>query len=84
MRSYLYYLQGSLLSDQDAAIDSYRAALLARADNIEALAGLAKIYAAKGDNPKALFYIRQARMIGVADKDLDAELLTLEKSLTGK
>jgi hypothetical protein len=84
MQSYLYYLRGSLLSDQDAAIDSYRAALLVRADNVEALAALAKAYAAKGDSQKALFYVRQARMIGLADKDLDAELLALEKSLTGK
>ena len=84
MRSYLYYLKGSLISDPNAAIDNYRAALLARADNVEALVALARAYAAKADGPKALFYIKQARMIGVSDKELEAELATLEKSLSGR
>jgi tetratricopeptide (TPR) repeat protein len=84
MQSYLYYLKGTLQVDQDTAVDCYRSALLARADNVEALAALAKTYAAKGDSQKSLFYIKQARMIGVTDKDLDDDLLALEKSLTGK
>lgn len=81
MQSFLYYLKGSLSTDQDAAIDNYRAALLARADNVEALLALAKIYASKGDAQKALFYVKQATMLGVTDKDLDAQLKALEKSL---
>ena len=38
MLSYLYYLRGTLQADPDAAIDSYRLALLERGDNVEALA----------------------------------------------
>lgn len=81
MRSYLFYLRGTLLSDPGAAIDSYRMALLERADNVEAIAALAKAYAAKKDAQKALFYIRQAKAIGVADQALAAELRDLEASI---
>ncbi|MCX7026486.1 MAG: hypothetical protein NT061_03140 [Spirochaetes bacterium] len=84
MQSFLYYLKGSLQMDQETAIDSYRAALLARGDNVEALTALAKVYAAKGDAQKALFYIKQARMVGVTDKDIDADLIALEKTLPAK
>ena len=78
MRSYLFYLRGTLQSDPDAAIDSYRMALLERADNIEAIAALAKAYAKKNDVQKALFYIKQAKAIGIDDKILAAELQKLE------
>ena len=81
MRSYLYYLRGTLQSDPDAAIDSYRLSLLERADNVEALAALAKAYARKNDAQKALSYIRQAKSIGIADADLAAELRKLETVL---
>ena len=81
MRSYLYYLRGTLQSDPDAAIDSYRLSLLERADNVEALAALAKAYARKNDAQKALSYIRQARSIGIVDADLAAELRKLETTL---
>lgn len=82
MRSYLYYLRGNLQTNEDAAIDSYRMALLERADNTEALAALAELYARKKDNSKALFYIRQAKAIGINDADLAARLHTLETSIT--
>ena len=81
MRSYLYYLNGTLLADDNAAIDSFRMALLVRADNVEAIVALAKVYARKGDAQKALFFVRQAKAIGVADADLAAELKTLELKL---
>lgn len=81
MRSYLYYLRGTLQADPDAAIDSYRMALLERADNVEALAALAKAYARKNDAQKALFYVRQAKTIGIVDADLAAELQKLETTL---
>jgi hypothetical protein len=53
-------------------------ALLERADNIEAIAALAKAYAKKNDVQKALFYIKQAKAIGIDDKILAAELQKLE------
>jgi Tfp pilus assembly protein PilF len=81
MRSYLYYLQGSFSSDSDIAIDYYRKALLERADNIEAIAALAKAYADKNDKAKALFYIKQARMVGIADQQIQTQLKTLEAKL---
>lgn len=81
MRSYLYYLNGTLLADDSAAIDSFRMALLARADNVEAIVALAKAYARKGDAQKALFFVRQAKAIGVADAELSAELKSLELKL---
>jgi len=81
MRSYLYYLRGTLQADTNSAIDSYRLALLERADNVEALAALAKAYAAKNDAQKALFYIRQAKTVGISDADLAAELQKLETKL---
>jgi len=81
MRSYLYYLQGSLMQDPDQAIDAYRKALLERADNVEALAALAKAYADKNDKTKALFYIKQARMVGISDQDLESQLKALETTL---
>jgi hypothetical protein len=82
LRSYLYYLRGTLLADNDAAIDSFRMALLERADNVEAMAALAKAYATKRDPQKALFFIKQAKAIGIEDADLASDLKTLEKSLT--
>lgn len=81
LRSYLYYLNGTLLADDNAAIDSFRTALLARADNVEAIVALAKAYARKGDAQKALFFVRQAKAIGVADAELAAELKSLELKL---
>ncbi len=83
MRSYLYYLQGSLDADGDSAIDFYRKALIERADNIEAIAALAKAYADKNDKTKALFYIKQARMIGIDDQQIEAQLAALEAKLVG-
>ena len=56
-------------------------ALLARADNVEAIVALAKAYARKGDAQKALFFVRQAKAIGVADVELSAELKSLELKL---
>lgn len=81
LRSYLYYLNGTLLADDSAAIDSFRMALLERADNIEAIVALAEAYARKGDSQKALFFVRQAKAIGVADSELAAELKSLELKL---
>ncbi len=81
-RSYLFYLRGTLQSDPDLAIDSYRLALLERADNVEALAALARTYAKKGDAQKSLYYIKQAKSIGITDSELLAELKTLETSLS--
>jgi len=81
MRSYLYYLQGSISVDSDSAIDYYRKALLERADNIEAVAALAKAYADKNDKAKALFYIKQARIIGIEDQQIEAQLGALETML---
>lgn len=83
-RSYLFYLRGTLQSDPDQAIDSYRRALLERADNVEALAALARSYSKKGDAQKALSYIRQAKSIGIADSDLLSEMNTLETSLSAQ
>jgi tetratricopeptide (TPR) repeat protein len=82
LRSYMNYLRGTLSTDQDAAIDFYRAALVERADNVEALAALAKAYAGRNDSAKALSYIRQAKSIGVSDQELLSELLALETRLT--
>lgn len=82
LRSYLFYLSGTLQTDPDAAIDSYRMALLERADNVEAMAALAKAYARKNDPQKALSFIRQARMIGVSDSELAAELASMEATLS--
>lgn len=82
MRSYLYYLRGTLQADLDEAIDSYRQALLERADNIEAMAALAMAYTRKGDSQKALFFVRQAQALGVEDVELAAELKTLEVQLS--
>ena len=82
MLSYLHYLRGTLQTDPDAAIDSYRLALLERGDNVEALAALAKAYSRKNDAQKALFYIKQARSIGIDDMDLAAELKALEASIS--
>jgi len=81
MRSYLHYLRGSLQSDPNAAIDSYRMALLERGDNVEALIALAFAYYEKGDTQKALFYTKQAKQIGTSDRDLEDRLLVLEKSI---
>ncbi|MCE1196272.1 tetratricopeptide repeat protein [bacterium] len=81
LRSYLHYLNGTLLADDNAAIDSFRMALLERADNVEAIVALAKAYARKGDAQKALFFVRQAKAIGVADAELASELKTLELKL---
>jgi tetratricopeptide (TPR) repeat protein len=84
MRSYLQYLRGTYQTDQSAAIDSYRTALLERPDNIEAILALAKIYRDKGDIQKAQFYIRQARLVGITDKDLEKALLEVEKTLSAE
>ncbi|MFA5852955.1 MAG: hypothetical protein WC820_09645, partial [Spirochaetales bacterium] len=84
MRSYLFYLRGTLQSDPDAAIDSYRMALLERADNVEAIVALAKAYAQKKDVQKAFFYIKQAKAFGIGDKNLAAELQKLEAALPQK
>lgn len=81
MRSYLYYLQGSISADSDSAIDYYRKALMERADNIEAMAALAKAYADKNDKTKALFYIKQARVVGIEDQQIEAQLNALEVAL---
>ena len=81
MRSYLFYLSGTLQTNPDAAIDSYRLALLERADNVEAIAALAKAYARKNDPQKALSFIRQAKAIGINDADLATELATMEATL---
>ena len=81
MMSYLQYLFGTFQTDQSVAIDSYRTALLERPDNIEAIIALAKIYRDKGDIQKAQFYIRQAKLVGIADKDLEKALIEVEKSL---
>ena len=81
LRSYLHYLNGTLLADDNAAIDSFRLALLERADNVEAIVALAKAYVRKGDTQKALFFVRQAKAIGVADTELAAELKSLELKL---
>lgn len=81
LRSYLYYLNGTLLADDNAAIDSFRTALLARADNVEAIVALAKAYDRKGDAQKALFFVRQAKAIGVVDAELAADLKSLELKL---
>jgi len=81
MRSYLFYLSGTLQANPDAAIDNYRMALLERADNVEAIAALAKAYARKNDPQKALFFIKQAKAIGIDDADLAAELATMEATL---
>jgi len=82
MRSYLLYLKGTLQTDDSAAIESYRAALLEKADNVEAMMALAKTYARMGDKPKALYYVRQAMMIGIQDADLALEAKALEASLS--
>lgn len=82
MRSYLLYLKGTLQTDTNSAIESYRAALLEKADNIEAMIALAKVYAKMGDTSKALYYIRQALMTGIPDADLALEAKSLEASLT--
>jgi len=82
MRSYLHYLRGTLQTDADAAIDSYRMALLERADNVEAIAALAKAYAKKNDVQKALFFVKQAKSIGIDDADLASDLRALEATLT--
>ncbi len=82
MRSYLLYLKGTLQTDANAAIESYRAALLEKADNVEAMLALAKTYAALGDKPKALYYVRQAVMTGIQDADLALEAKALEASLS--
>jgi tetratricopeptide (TPR) repeat protein len=82
MRSYLLYLKGTLQTDDSAAIESYRAALLEKADNVEAMIALAKTYARMGDKPKALYYVRQAMMIGIQDADLALEAKALEASLS--
>jgi len=81
MRSYLYYLQGSINADSDNAIDYYRKALLERPDNIEAIAALATAYADKNDKAKALFYIKQAHMVGIEDQQIEAQLKALEAKL---
>jgi tetratricopeptide (TPR) repeat protein len=83
-RSYLLYLRGTLQSDPDQAIDSYRLALLERADNVEALAALARTYSKKGDSQKALYYLRQAKAIGIVDVELLAEMKALETSLSAQ
>jgi len=82
MRSYLLYLRGTLQTDPDAAIDSYRMALIERADNVEAMAALAKAYARKKDSQKALFFIKQAKAVGIGDAALAAEIQALETALT--
>ncbi|HEY9054704.1 MAG TPA: tetratricopeptide repeat protein, partial [Rectinemataceae bacterium] len=84
LRSYLLFLRGSLLADTDAAIDAYRSALMERPDNVEALVALAQAYHAKGDSAKAQFYIKQAKMLGVADMELAAALSNLESALAQK
>lgn len=82
MRSYLLYLKGTLQTDDNAAIESFRAALLEKADNVEAMMSLAKTYARMGDYPKALYYVRQAMMIGIQDADLALEARALEAALS--
>ncbi len=82
LRSYINYLRGTLSTDPDAAMDFFRAALVERADNVEALAALARSYAARNDTAKALSYIRQAKSIGVGDQELLAALLALEARLS--
>lgn len=82
MRSYLLYLRGTLQSDTDAAIDSFRMALIERADNVEAIVALARAYARKSDTQKALFFVRQAKTIGISDAALAAELQSLEAMLS--
>ncbi|HWR13102.1 MAG TPA: tetratricopeptide repeat protein [Rectinemataceae bacterium] len=81
MRSYLHYLSGTLQANTDAAIDCYRMALLERADNVEAIAALAKAYARKNDAQKALYFVKQAKTIGIDDVDLYADLQALEAAL---
>ncbi len=81
MRSYLYYLQGSLSADTEKAIDFYRKALIERGDNTEALAALAQAYADKNDKAKALSLIKEARMVGIEDKQIEAQLTALETKL---
>lgn len=84
MRSYLFYLRGTFQTDENAAVESYKLALLERGDNVEALVALARIYSARKDVSKANFYLRQARTIGVADAQLAAEITALETSLAAQ
>jgi tetratricopeptide (TPR) repeat protein len=81
LRSYLYYLQGSLSADKEMAIDFYRKALIERGGNTEALAALAQAYADKNDKAKALSLIKEARMVGIDDRQIEAQLTALEAKL---
>ena len=60
MRSFVQYMQGLMSGSDQAAIPYFRAALVEKADNLEALASLAEAYARLGDQEKAKFYARQA------------------------
>jgi tetratricopeptide (TPR) repeat protein len=84
LRSFLYYMYGSMQASDSDAVKSYQQALIERADNVEAMIALAKIYAGKNDKDKAMFYIKQARDVGIQDKDLATEASKLAVSLGAK
>lgn len=87
MRSFVQYMQGLMSGSDQAAIPYFRAALVEKADNQEALTSLAEAYLRLGDQEKAKFYARQAiALAGAAsdtatDTDLAARIATLKKRL---
>lgn len=83
LRSYLYYLRGNFQKSENAAVECYRKALLERADNVEALLALAKIYSGRGDTAKAQFYLKQAKSIGADNPETAENIRSLEASISG-
>lgn len=83
LRSYLYYLRGNFQKSENAAIECYRKSLLERADNVEALLALARIYSGRGDSAKAQFYLKQAKSIGADNPETAEDMRSLEASISG-
>ena len=84
LRSFLLYMYGSMQASDSDAIKSYQQALIERADNVEAMIALADIYAKRRDAVKALFYLNQARSVGIQDKELAAQAAKIAASLGQK
>ncbi len=81
MASYLLYLKGRMASVDDEALRCYRDALFEKADNIDALVALAELHLRLNEPERALFYYRQATMLGTTETEIAGRIVALGAAL---
>ena len=70
LRSRLLHLESTIVSSLEERIAFIQEALIEDKNNIPALRDLAKIYAQRGDYPKAVRYIKQASLLEPEDEEI--------------